>query len=766
MATPFINLEQLEAGDITLASLVATINDNLSKLDSHDHTSGRGREIPLSSIIADSSINMNENSVLNADFISFLNRTVSVPQNGTLFFKAGELFVRDFSGREIQLSFEGGLAQGSPGKVRGQLIATSPPLATAGLSVNTDVSVAWTFGEDLPAGKYAPGVTTGVIADTTSVVVPEQFGYVIDAEVGGSIVNSVVIPYGNIPKDLTDSTNQDTEFFLRVSSSQGIAVEYRRGVTDRLNLQYLSATLPENTVVKIYEAVVRGAPGPQGIRGQIGPTGNALTQAQRATLEKAVEVDSITLSNDNDLFFASNSGRATTINLNNVASEINPVTVRDKLQELSGNDRLDASAVKNLPAPTAPVSPETGITIRDKLETLQGVSRLPASAIQGLSDGRLIGLNSLPSDFSSYSHGQVLWINGTPRGMFIEVRGANDNERHSFAVDFVADPNNPTRNTWVVGSQISYGVSFTTSRFGNEYTADRGKPYTASNAPVRSMVIELMVTRLPATGVHLAFSSSATMTIPKVQLVSAPNTIVARYYSGPPSSDNQVATVEFVKSADNPAHNYHTYTERLADQVPSDVADIESIRYFNLFTASPATNDQSSNPLQLHSSKGFQSIDPVQSGAEIVNQLTSLQAGARLPASAIRDLPSGGGQVNSTFVGLTDTPASYSGQRGKFLKVNASEHGLEFQDTLSGNDIKSRLEALSGTARLNASAINGLIQGKTDSQVNALINAIVSTWARIGNSDYLPSSKAGRVMTQSAYTALQTKENIIYYVTE
>lgn len=43
---------------------------------------------------------------------------------------------------------------------------------------------------------------------------------------------------------------------------------------------------------------------------------------------------------------------------------------------------------------------------------------------------------------------------------------------------------------------------------------------------------------------------------------------------------------------------------------------------------------------------------------------------------------SGGG--SSTFIGLTDTPSSYSGQTGKFPKVNAGETGLEFVTITGG----------------------------------------------------------------------------------
>ena len=107
--TTFLSLELLESGDITLAELISKINENSEKLDLHDHTTGKGREVPLSSIISDSSLNMNENSVLNVDTLSMLSKTSSSTINNSVYFKNGELFVRDGSGREIQISREGAL---------------------------------------------------------------------------------------------------------------------------------------------------------------------------------------------------------------------------------------------------------------------------------------------------------------------------------------------------------------------------------------------------------------------------------------------------------------------------------------------------------------------------------------------------------------------------------------------------------------------------------------------------------------------------------
>jgi len=42
-------------------------------------------------------------------------------------------------------------------------------------------------------------------------------------------------------------------------------------------------------------------------------------------------------------------------------------------------------------------------------------------------------------------------------------------------------------------------------------------------------------------------------------------------------------------------------------------------------------------------------------------------------------------ELVTTVLGLTDTPASFTSQKGKFLAVNSAENALEFTDTFSGN---------------------------------------------------------------------------------
>ena len=60
-------------------------------------------------------------------------------------------------------------------------------------------------------------------------------------------------------------------------------------------------------------------------------------------------------------------------------------------------------------------------------------------------------------------------------------------------------------------------------------------------------------------------------------------------------------------------------------------------------------------------------------------KIVQLDGSARLPAvdgSQLTNLPGGGG--STTFAGLTDTPSNFTGQQGKFVKVNSGANALEF----------------------------------------------------------------------------------------
>ena len=794
--TTFLQLRLAELEGFTLADLIALLNENFGKIDTHNHT--QAREIPISSVVANASLNFNSNAVLNTEFITFLNNSVSISRNASIYFKDGELYVRDSSGREIQITHQGGQAVNVPGNARGNLWL-SAPIKSGTTRTGDTINDNWVASADNPSSV--------TIQDGHTIVFPGDppdlsvLGIWAVMKVGDAVIEAIFMPWGAIEgtntytAKLSNANNYLALNFLKQKSS---------GQT-RLTLTATadSGSVVANSSIEIYPAVVRGARGQQGPVGPVGnidytlpainPQEDFVIPAQERPVNTtnittgAVEAgwgdfgwsvqpgataggitqplgDGIVLISNTRIAYASTEDRRvkniyigdreysvnwlarngilggteviyselndplpagpwnelkleftdgsydpavsgddnlragtldkkvlhdlldvkgiapTQENIYSPTKEIvkaganititpdddadtltiagadvsvdTPQQIKDKLEGLQGTARLDASAVQNLPDPTQaetgasikgkleglagndrldasaikdlPDSPtETGETIKAKLEALHGTGRLDGSAVK---DAQFIGLDETPTDLSQYANGEVFWINNPDPGRFIEIIGAND--RHSFAVDFLADPANPNIANILVGSDFQFGVSFTTSRYGELYTAEGGRAFTPTNTLIRSMVVELDTTVAPAPGIPAEFNTSVTMTIPKDKLAVAPAKVWVRYYSGPPASDNQVGTVEFNRSADNPQHDYHTYINAQTNPITDNIQDIESIRYFNLFTASPNTGDQQSNPLNLHGAKSLKTINDPSSGGGTPGTPGSLSAQA------------------------------------------------------------------------------------------------------------------------------------------
>ena len=84
----------------------------------------------------------------------------------------------------------------------------------------------------------------------------------------------------------------------------------------------------------------------------------------------------------------------------------------------------------------------------------------------------------------------------------------------------------------------------------------------------------------------------------------------------------------------------------------------------------------------------------------------------------------------STYLGLTDTPSTYSGQAGKVATVNSGETALEFIAASGTGDmtkvvydpanISEQLAGLAATQSLTNKTVNGVVLDSTGSQTQSL----------------------------------------------
>ena len=104
-----MNLRIVEEGITTLEDLTALINANMIIIDGHTHINSQGRPVPVSALIGDADLILNSNGVLNASFLNLNSSSVDSLINASLYFKDGELWVRDSAGNAVQVTSGGAL---------------------------------------------------------------------------------------------------------------------------------------------------------------------------------------------------------------------------------------------------------------------------------------------------------------------------------------------------------------------------------------------------------------------------------------------------------------------------------------------------------------------------------------------------------------------------------------------------------------------------------------------------------------------------------
>ena len=365
---------------------------------------------------------------------------------------------------------------------------------------------------------------------------------------------------------------------------------------------------------------------------------------------------------------------------------------------------------------------ETASTIKTKLETLTGNDRLSATAIKDLPTGgssKLIALETLPTDFSSYDEGQVLRIKTPSPGQWIRVI-KNTDFRHALKLNTGLDTegNNVTNvgvnlvGTGKLGSvetQEGSTLTQTTSPLLRaEFQADLGGPGTSDD----DYNVQVLIRKSALTGDDL---TRGTLHMALYDDVPSSDTFVDIFPLAKQASDvteDGIVTQEYILTINQARYN--------AVKAQHD-ADAEIyVEFYTDFT----TYSDKGDVVNILKGRTHVEIDIPDTGDSIVAKLTALTGSSKLSAGAIRDLPTGG---------------------------SSSE---------TGATIKSKLENLTGEDRLDATAIRNL----QDFAVPKYITDVVGTKARVitGNdsiqrlsiSSGSISARRGAMMVGNAVTGL------------
>ena len=563
--------------------------------------------------------------------------------NNSLFFQDGELWVRDGSGRLIQISKEGGVLTSSVGSAKGILWGQAN-LIIAPRTANNYQTAPWTNADDIPPEVLGAGGHSGSNNFTIPQVPPSEAinGVWLVSEIGDDVVDEVFFPwnqYANLdvsaPKDYSFS-----ESALKVSVASGNYVRIRYVLDQDNQNSYLQVlridSNPDaNGVVKLYPGVVVGQQGRQGEPGPQGPAGpeggvadGAVTSAKLATsvrdaLDGAVQIDSVEL-DDSNLVMSSDGGTNKTLDLSGV-SDPTADSIRDKLEGLVAESRLDASAVKNLPSGG---TTDTGETIKTKLEGLTGTDRLEVSAVQdAVSEDQLTQEVGDVEDEVEEIKKEITKNDTIVSRVSASFTNAN----------FIDFPGNPTPEQDAIyrltiedfGTQKFSGAELFTKILGSA-----GGAYNANNSVAT-----------PVYGL-------------------GPNDGVVAHLGRGAIGNLLIALEDASRGSDG----------KLRGNGQPEITDLNLTLERGEFIVEPWAERGNATAIPA----GKLSNAPQDTAVQIRSKLEGLSGNARLSGTAVKDLPAG------DFVGLTDTPASFTGQAGKILQVNSGATALEYTDKPTG----------------------------------------------------------------------------------
>ena len=195
-------------------------------------------------------------------------------------------------------------------------------------------------------------------------------------------------------------------------------------------------------------------------------------------------------------------------------------------------------------------------------------------------------------------------------------------------------------------------------------------------------------------------------------------------------------TVWYVNTTDNSLHVSLAGTNFI--EIAAATTPLTGLQIVALLAALTGTDR-----LPASAIRDLPEIPDALEGSDVVALLTALTGGDRLPASAIRDLPQGAtglsaeevrDTVAAFIIGGTNLTATHDDDNDT-LTLDATDTDTNTQ--LTAPEIVSALEGLSGSNRLNATAIRNLPSGSSGGPtLNVALRAPTST-DLIANTDYI-----------------------------
>ena len=137
----------LPTPDVTIGPTWATqLNTALTSIDAHDHSSGKGTQVPTSGININSNLSFNSAyGITNATEIVFTSLTSNSATLNSVYVKSGDLYFNDSAGNAVRLTAAGSINVSSVGGIGGDYTTTAASLTY------TDASLKYTFKDSAAA---------------------------------------------------------------------------------------------------------------------------------------------------------------------------------------------------------------------------------------------------------------------------------------------------------------------------------------------------------------------------------------------------------------------------------------------------------------------------------------------------------------------------------------------------------------------------------------------------------------------------------------
>lgn len=197
MSTPFMNLD-LPTPSVTLGPEWATeLNTAIETIDSHDHTSGKGTQIPAAGLNINGDLDFNSNKPFNLMSTQFDDQSVTLTgasNAGSIYTVSGDLYYTNSSGIAVQLT-TGGTLNSSPGSAQ--------VFETQAVSSNLSISNADTFVYLIVDTTASRAITLPLASSVTAGRI-----YVIKDASGQSEANNITLNVSG--SDTVDGSSSQT----------------------------------------------------------------------------------------------------------------------------------------------------------------------------------------------------------------------------------------------------------------------------------------------------------------------------------------------------------------------------------------------------------------------------------------------------------------------------------------------------------------------------------------------------------------------------